>query len=324
MGSSQLVIGIDGGGTKTACLIADQSGTPLGHGLGGPTNPMFVGVPRARKSAKQALAVALREAGYANATFAAACCSGPHSEQIIAEVILRMVEVGAVLTVEEDEPVRFAATGGDHGVVVIAGTGSKAFARDRRGRKATAGGWGDRMGDEGSAGDIAIRAIRAAVRAVDGRAAPTALVDSVREHFRVDNLQELKPIFYPNGVPRHELVAFFEDVLAAAKSSDKVARHIFIQAGQELGLAALAVMRALDMLRQRVPVVLAGGVATAAGEWILRPMRHMILREAPHATVISTPCQPVVGDVLLALRTAGVAVTQRLRDRLIAAGGRGS
>jgi len=318
MSKQQMVIGIDGGGTKTACIVADQSGVILGRGLGGPTNPMFVGVQRARQSAKRALTQALKEIGNQDHVFAAACCSGPHSEQIIAEVILRTVEVGAVLTVEEDEPVRFAATGGDYGVVVIAGTGSKAFARDRRGHKATAGGWGDRLGDEGSAGDIAVRALRAAVRAVDGRGAPTVLVNSVREHFGVDDLQELKPIFYPSGVPRHELVEFFHRVLAAARSGDRVAQGIFNEAGQELGLAALAVMRALDMLRNSVPVVLAGGVVVT-GELVLGPMCRTISRQAPRAEVVPTPCQPVVGDALLALRTAGVAVTRRLRGRLVAA-----
>jgi N-acetylglucosamine kinase-like BadF-type ATPase len=121
-------------------------------------------------------------------------------------------------------------------------------------------GWGALLGDEGSAYDVGLRAIRAAVRAWDGRDRETALVEAVQRYFGVHDLRELVPLFYERGVPRHVVAGFAMHVVDTARTGDMRAKFILRQAGEELARDALACAAKLFERDDIFTVAMTGGM----------------------------------------------------------------
>jgi N-acetylglucosamine kinase-like BadF-type ATPase len=97
------------------------------------------------------------------------------------------------------EPALAGALADVEGFLLIAGTGSIAFARSSAGERARSGGWGHFLGDEGSAFWIAFEAIKRGIRSSEGRDRPSRLLDAATKHFGLDNAQALIPLTYWNS-----------------------------------------------------------------------------------------------------------------------------
>jgi len=218
--------------------------------------------------------------------------------------------------VENDAAAGLAAAVGQlYGVVIVAGTGSIAMAVDRAGRRARSGGWGYRVGDEGSGQDIGRLGLAAATRAHDGRGPATSLVERALSRYGIDNLDGLRSVLYRQPVSSRDIADFCLDVVAAADEGDSVALGITEYAGRELAVTACAAARALGMDAGEFPVAPCGSVFKA-GDVILGPFEGELVRLAPGARVVHAPYPPVVGAVILALLRAGVACDEAIRRRL--------
>lgn len=187
------VLGIDGGGSKTACLAADEKGKLIGFGIGGPVNTNYVLRQEAVESLKHSINSALEEAGLDGEQIEILCISAPMApdavEQVAKEFGIRQINRAA-----EGETSRWAARFwvDEHiGVTVDAGTGSMARGWSRDGREAGAGGWGATLGDEGSGYWISIKAMVAVIEAYDGRIDDTKLVKPVLEHFGMSDVIDM-------------------------------------------------------------------------------------------------------------------------------------
>src|SRR5690606_32133686 len=124
------------------------------------------------------------------------------------------------------------AFGSGPGLLVIAGTGSVAWGRAEDGRAARAGGWGHLLGDEGSGYALGLEALRAVVRAHDGRAPETTLRDAVLSHARARAPEEL--IAWAATAAKADIAALAPRVAAAAREGDAAARAIVDRAAHDL------------------------------------------------------------------------------------------
>jgi N-acetylglucosamine kinase-like BadF-type ATPase len=187
------VLGVDGGGSKTACLVANERGELLGYGRAGPLNTNYVARPEAVQALKQAIGTALGSAGLHAQSVEAVCLSAPMSPPAVEEA-LSGFGIGQVKRAAEGETPRWAARfwmEGHIGVAVDAGTGSMARGWSRDGREAGAGGWGATLGDEGSGYWISMQAIMAVLKAHDGRIGPTRLTQPVLAHFGMSGVLDI-------------------------------------------------------------------------------------------------------------------------------------
>jgi N-acetylglucosamine kinase-like BadF-type ATPase len=213
----------------------------------------------------------------------------------VAELGFKIVEV-----VTDADIALYGATEGKPGLVIIAGTGSVCCGINARGRRACAGGWGPVAGDEGSGSWIARRALQAVARATDGRGRKTALAEAACDYFNVSIADDLSTAVYAPNMTNTRIAGFGVRVVEAAKRRDAVAREIVEEAGRELALAAVAVVRKLKMERERFQVAHVGGVF-AAGGLILDPLSEELARVAPHAFI----APPVLAPAEAAARMAG-------------------
>jgi N-acetylglucosamine kinase-like BadF-type ATPase len=279
------VVGVDGGGTKTEAVIMDANLQVIGEGRSGPSNPLRVGITSAAAAVREAIdsacAVAkLRRADLVAAEIGLAGARRKELRERMRET-LSSLAIGDIEVVTDAEIAMYGATDGAPGVVVIAGTGSICCGINARGKSVCAGGWGPIAGDEGAGAWLARRALRAVAHASDGRGPETLLTEFACSYFHVSTPDDLTTAIYAPTITNERLSGFGRDVVEAAKRKDEVALEIVVDGGRELGLAAVAVIRQLQMERERFQIAYVGGVFRSAGELILNPLRNEVRKIAP-------------------------------------------
>lgn len=256
-------VGVDGGGTKTACVVLDEQRQVRGRGRAGSSNWNSVGFDQAHQHLEQAVHDALAAAGADGAQVAAICLgmSGvdrPDDRVRLGGWMGKLLPAANVL-IHNDAVIALASgTGGSlYGSVLVCGTGMIAYGFDAAGRHSRAGGWGALLGDGGSGYAIGAAVLRAATWAADGRGPETALLPALLEHLHLQQAQQLVRWAY-DDVSWQRFAHLAPLAMAWAERGDPLARQILAQAAEDLAVAAEAVARALQMQEETAPLVLAG------------------------------------------------------------------
>jgi N-acetylglucosamine kinase-like BadF-type ATPase len=264
---NELVIGIDGGGTKTVAWLAplnDPENTiVLGRGHAGPGNPRAVGFESAQTNIDAAIAAAFADAKQSRRTVAAACFglagAGREAEQNRISAWATDRKIASRVHVTGDaEPILAAASPSNCGIALICGTGSLAWGRNASGQIARCGGWGYLLGDEGSAYAIARDGLKAAFQSLD-RDPSTTLLARFQERLRAATPDELIDRIYSAEMTRQRL-ASLADVVFAAAASDRVAKDIVLLAADDLTEMIGVVGRQLGFVAGRYTLAITGGI----------------------------------------------------------------
>jgi glucosamine kinase len=281
------VVGVDGGGTKTEAVIMDTNLRVIGEGLAGPSNPLRVGIAGAAAAVREAIDSACASAKLRRGDLVAAeiGLAGARRRELRERMreTLAPLGVGEIEVVTDADIALYGATDGAPGLVVIAGTGSICCGINARRKRFCAGGWGPIAGDEGGGAWLARRALRAVAYAFDGRGPKTTLTEFACAYFHVTSADDLTTAIYAPTITNERLAGFGRDVVIAAKERDLVAQQIVADGGKELGQAAVAVIRHLQMERDRFQIAYVGGVFQAAGELMLETLRGEVKKVAPRA-----------------------------------------
>ena len=281
------VVGVDGGGTKTEAVIMDADQRVIGDGLAGPSNPLRVGIVGAAAAVREAIDSACASAKIRRGDLVAAQIglAGARRRELRERMreTLTPLGIGEIEVVTDANIALYGATDGAPGLVVIAGTGSICCGINARRKRSCAGGWGPIAGDEGGGAWLARRALRAIAHASDGRGPETALTELACAYFHVTSADDLTTAIYAPTITNERLAGFGRDVVNAAKADDPVALEIVANGGTELGYSAVAVIRHLQMERERFQIAYVGGVFRAAGELMLEPLRAQVRKVAPRA-----------------------------------------
>ncbi|HET8631529.1 MAG TPA: BadF/BadG/BcrA/BcrD ATPase family protein [Thermomicrobiales bacterium] len=286
-----LIAGLDGGGTKTVCLLARaDDGTVLGRETGGPSNMHAVGQERVRESLREAVAGAFAAAGLAPGPVAAAVLGSagadrPDDRAAMVELLKAAVDAPRYIVVNDGAIALRAAVPAGPGVLIVAGTGTIGYGRDAAGREHRAGGWGYLLDDVGSAYKVGLDGLTALLRAYDGRGAPTALSDTLLAPLGLAAPENLIGYVYRLPPPRVEIAQLAPLVVASARDGDAVAGAIVAAAGDALGELAVAVLRKIAPgapAGEALPVVTDGGFVRSAAD-LLVPRLLAAVREAGFA-----------------------------------------
>jgi N-acetylglucosamine kinase-like BadF-type ATPase len=301
-------LGIDGGGTRTVAWLADGEGKLVGRAECGPSNPLKAGFRAAEREILKAFRTCLREAGIPPSAVRASrppvlrsVCAG------IAGVDRRAAHRPLLAWIRRHIPARHhlltsdaaialaAAVHDAPGIIVIAGTGSIAFARDDQGKLLRAGGWGIPFDDRGSGYDLGRKAVAAALEAFDGRGPHTLLMDRICQHLGLRDISEI----ISQQVEQYQIAALFPLVMAAAREGDLVARHLCDDAARSLADLAVALLKRAGWTRRVTAVVTTGGVFQSSN-LIRRAFARHLRRFAPQARVELLERPPVEGALWLA------------------------
>jgi len=277
-------LGIDGGGSKTRCVVGDENSL-LGAGSSSSCKVQRVGEDCARDSLSAAVHEACIQAGVSPRQIARTCAgvtgaARPEVSEVMCELIAGVV-AGEIEVVGDVEIAFEDAFGVGPGVIVIAGTGSIAYGRSDRGEVARAGGWGHAISDEGSGYWIGVEATRAALRGRD-RGKDSTLLRELMEVLGAKDADEF--IVQVNASPAPDFAALFPVVLSAADHGDAVASGILEQAGNELASAAEIVIQRLFVKSEDVSVAAHGGVLVSS-EQVRRALTDALHARHPTATL---------------------------------------
>lgn len=299
------VLGIDAGGTKTVCLLADGEGQVLAEARGPGANLQTSGELEVEKALHQVIEEAMgeRDARPEAVCLGIAGVDRPQDEAVVAGIMRRLGFKQRMLIVNDALIALVAGAGDGPGVVVVAGTGSIAYGRDAAGRAARAGGWGYILGDEGGGFWIGRSALAAVVRQSDGRGPATALTDLVLAELQLASPTELIEVIYERGLQRHTIARIAGVVERAAEAGDAVAAEILRRAAIELSTAAASVITRLGMRGDAFPTVLAGGILKGIPA-LAADVRARIAEVAPRSEITLLQLEPAVGAVRLALLAA--------------------
>ena len=302
--ADQYVIGIDGGGTKTACIVMDQKQKIIGQARTGSSNRNSVGNDVAQTNLFKAIEEALHAAGCQLHEIGAICLGMAGVDRLQERTLVngwleRLLPNVPILLYNDALIALASGTGGDLcGLAVISGTGMIVYGINRSGQIQRTGGWGPLFGDKGSGYAIGAAALAAVANATDGLGPPTALDGALRDYLDLSTPQALIHWAY-SDLSWARIAELAPLVAEVAQQKDPVATRIIEEAAIDLAAAVEVVVRGLDLLNTPTPIVLSGGnFLPGLFSTLVSQHLHSL---TPNAQLMRPSVEPAAGAALLAL-----------------------
>jgi N-acetylglucosamine kinase-like BadF-type ATPase len=311
-----ILLGVDGGGSKTFAVAVDERGRILGFGRGGCGNYEGPGLEAALAEIAKASGAALEAAGAQRARVGCFCLAGadfPEDFEMLGAAVAELAVADQIHIYNDTRAAFQAGSTRGCGAVVIMGSGMNAAGFAPDGRECRLPGEGFLFGDWGGAGAIGAEVMHRVFRAHDGRGKPTLLMHMVLEQLGARDMEELTRRLYRDEVPPLAIGRLTLLVFPAALQGDEVALQIVERIAEETALAALAMLRRLGLEGEECDVVLGGSVYKGEGPLLLERVKVKARAGAPRADVIIPSVEPVIGAAILALQYAGVTVDDSTR-----------
>ena len=314
-----LLLGIDGGNTKSIALVATVDGSIVGAGRSAGSSdlhavPFDEAMARLDEAAGAALAAAGEHPGGRKVIAAAYSLAGADwPEDFVAaheQLDRRWPAVGVV---NDAVGALRAAIPEGPGVVVVAGTGAATGARGNDGRTWHSSFWQLTQG----AHELGVAGLEAVFLAELGIRPPTALTAAVLGAFSEPSVEAVLHRITGRGTKgRREQASLAPVVLDVADREDPVAVGIARAHGVRLGEFALAAARRVGIERQPFTLALTGGLLRHGGRILPDALIDTVLAAAPGTTVVRPDLEPAAGALLLAFDAAGIQVDESVDRRL--------
>ena len=297
------VLGIDAGGTKTVCLLADDGGHIVAEARGRGANLQAAGELEVEKVVHGVMHAALGDRGIRPAMICLGIAGAdPPEDAATVRGIMTRIGLHIPAIVVNDALVALTAgVGSAPGVVIVAGTGSIAYGRNAANKAARAGGWGYLFGDEGAGFWIGRAVLVAIVKQFDGRGPATKLTDLVLDHLHLTSPEELVHEIYGDAARPRRIATLASLVAPAIDAGDEMASRILQHAGAELCAAAGSVITRLDLRDHPFTTVLSGGMFRGIPR-LVELLRDRLHEVAPRSDVRLLDVEPAVGAVRLAIQ----------------------
>ena len=313
-----VILAVDGGGSRTRCLAVGRDGVVLAAVEGGPSNHLQIAMEEVQASLDQTLGSALRDAGeiekgdvLVSAGLAGVDVDGAGS----AEMTQLLGSLGFTNSVINGDMIiaHAGALAGSAGVLALAGTGSCIIGIDENGKRVKVGGWGPIYGDEGSAYRIGADTLRAAARAFDRRGPATALTDAIVKEFGIEDFTKTLQTIYLGRCEPRDIAAISRLAFDVAEKGDDVARGVFIRAGEDL---AEAVIAAVSRLNMPSPKVSYQGSVLSNCNIVRERLARSLSARIPNAELVAPEFSPVVGSYLIGRATLGWETDENVLQKL--------
>lgn len=289
------LIGMDGGGTKTKCVLTDMDLNPIFETIGGPSNFLVIGTETVAETILNLLndctssksissndieAIVLGTTGGGRRNDAELL-----EKKIFEDAKQKSISINKFRAESDARIALEGAFSGKAGSILIAGTGSIMFGKDEAGEIHRVGGFGRFIGDEGSGYRIGRIGLNAVARYFDGRSKSTKIADLLEQEFSISSSEELITEVYRNNF---NIAAVAPLVFDAAESGDKIAQRILEDEADELLLHISAMKIKLNV--QLLKVSLIGSLLTTANyfsylfnEKVIRRFDDVKIKEAEHS-----------------------------------------
>jgi N-acetylglucosamine kinase-like BadF-type ATPase len=308
------VLAVDGGATKTEAMLVARDGTILGRARAGPSNHQQIGLDDAVHTIDAAVTDALADAGLSDTgppfcPLGVYCVAGldlPADEEQLAPAIAFRNWTAEDILLNDTFAVSRAGTTQKWGIGVVCGTGLNCAGTAPDGRTVRFPALAELSGDFAPGGEwLGPRALGLALRASDGRGAPTLLSTRVPEHFGLPDAETVLTDVYTGALAFPRLFELARVLLDAARDGDALARQAADYLADEVVAFATAAIRRLDLEPTPVEVVLGGGIFDTDDRGFHNRVAEGIHAVAPQAQLRYVDAPPVLGAALLGLDAIG-------------------
>ena len=297
-------IGLDGGGTKTKCLITDENLKVLHQCTGGPSNFLMIGtdevsltlykliyecIEGVKCNADEIEAVVIGTTGAGRRTDAEKL-----ENDFMSFVNSKNMRLNK-FRVESDARIALeGAFSGSPGAILIAGTGSIMFGKDRNGNVHRVGGFGRFIGDEGSGYDIGRRGLIAVAKDMDGRGLKTSLTKLLNEKFNINDVSSLITEIYKN---KFDIASVAPLVTESAENGDEICENILNDEAEELILHIRAMAKLLKENETKLTLI---GSTLTTENYYSKLFHSKVKKYLPNVTIQSAEHEPAIGAILMA------------------------
>lgn len=295
------VLGLDGGGTKTECVVLSETGSIVARATGPPSNPTRIGFPAAFAAIQETCASAIESTRLKFEVLA--LCAGlagtglPENREQMRQFLVQRFP-GALIDVRMDIELALAAMPPGPAIVLIAGTGSAAIGRNITGAMQREGGFGPATSDEGSAFDIGRSAI-AAAREGNSSSESDQLARQIFQHLGVKNWTELELKSATNADSVYPRV--FPVVAAAADAGNGVAQSVLNAAAEKLAAISQRLAGSLSLLPHPFHLAKTGGTI-GRSRFFDRAIERELRSKLRNAIITPLQVQPAEIAAWLALQ----------------------
>jgi glucosamine kinase len=303
---SEIVIGVDGGGSKTRVLVGTADGEVLATVEGSKSAVTPGEAQRSADVIAELVARALSEVALPGAVFprvlyCGVAGTGRDEERRALHSALDEKELAEEVVIDSDGLIAMYDAFEDRaGILLVVGTGSIAYGRSPAGEIVRCGGWGPTFGDEGSGGWIGKKALGIIAASSDGREPPTALLFPILAATQCEDVQDLIP--WASGADARKFASLVPVVFTTAAAGDPRANALLTLAAEELVLHIRALARQLFTdERAAVPVALSGGLMER-GSPLRKRLEQRLKSAVPGAQVRAEEVLPARGALRAAAR----------------------
>ncbi len=300
-----LYLGFDGGATKTAGVAVDGDKKTVAESVGESANFQIIGVDKASEHILGVTEEILKQLGtdfsrirsmYLGLAGAGRADDAARMRDAFLKLLARKSLPSPAVGVGSDALAALeGAFRGEPGMILISGTGSILFAKDKTGAIHRIGGWGRFLGDEGSGYAIGRACLVAVARAADGRGKETLMTRLLSERKQLADPQSMVVEVYQRNF---DIASAAPIALEAAEKGDEVAVEIVNESARQLSDHVAAVIK---KLKEPVPLVLIGSILTKTNP-LSRKFLQIMAEEYPQIRVQSAESSPAVGAALLAFK----------------------
>lgn len=298
------LIGLDGGGTKTKCVITDYNFKPLYQCQGGPSNFLIIGTEKVSETILSLVIecvehLKISTEDVASIFIGTTGAGRPNDAQKLKDDFTAYSKSKGYSfnTFNVDSDARIALEGafsGKSGSLLIAGTGSVIFGKDSKNQIHRVGGFGRLIGDEGSGNTLGRRGLNQAAKDLDGRADKTLLTIFLREDFGISDTSQLITEVYRNNF---DMASFAPKVIEAAKLGDIAANKILNEESDELVLHVKSIFNMIG--EETMNLCLVGGTI-ATENYYAEMFRRKIETQIPKVKITAAENPPEIGAAFMA------------------------
>ncbi|MFF2889103.1 N-acetylglucosamine kinase [Paenibacillus sp. NPDC057967] len=328
----RIFIGMDGGGSKTACAACNEQGHILAYAIGESSNVKSRPRAQVEQTLLELIYLVIRQSGAELKDIVSVTLglAGGHriadKEKMIHFLQPNLFEHTSVNVYNDAETALSAGTWGRAGMVLIAGTGSIVHAViPERKLNIRLGGWGYLLGDEGGGFDIGRQALLAVTRSVDGVGEPTALTPAILEFFSIHEPIQLIDFIYEQSNARKVIANLATLVLQEAEQGDSVAISIINEAIASLGKLIVSAQKKLDeanvwqhdqsLLLSPMRLVLVGGLFK--NKYFISKFNSHLAAHNVNLESILLRTPPVLGACIMGLLDHGIEINDEIRKNAI-------
>lgn len=296
------VVGLDGGGTKTAVTVADLNGNILITFQSGAINPNGEKIENVNKNLAEIFTKLKGVCGEidncAAICIGAAGISNPTVKQVFVSAAANSGYHGNLVITGDHQTAFYGALGKPCGAILIAGTGSICYGKNEFGHEHRTGGFGHLIDDEGSGYAIGRDILSAVVREFDGRGEKTVLTNMIYHQLNCSNVPELVGFVYDKNTNKRDIAALSPNLTLACQQNDKVALSIAMNCADELKKLAVPVVKKLGL--QKGSLALAGSILLK-DNYIKNNFIKNIISDFPDLTCHLPKNDASYGAVLIAI-----------------------